>query len=76
MEHKQAAIPLGTTVFFDEQGREIPGQRYVNPDGSLGGWVPVGIAVPDDVWIDHRSSVLPGAKLLPGQVIGPRELVE
>lgn len=63
-------------VFEDADGREVPGDRYVNPDGSVGGLIPLGLRVPEGVWIHRTATILPGATLRSRQRVGPHEVIE
>lgn len=60
----------GRAEFYDGNGRAIPAVRHVNPDGSLGGWIPAGKVIPASVFVHRTAIVLPGANLKPNMVIG------
>lgn len=62
-------------VFATEDG-SVAGRRHINPDGSLGGWVPITMTVPQDVYIHPSAFVLPDAKLEKGREVLPGEVVD
>lgn len=48
-----------------EDGSRVPAKRYVNQDGSLGGWVPENLELPDTVFLGPGVIVFPGVMLSP-----------
>jgi UDP-3-O-[3-hydroxymyristoyl] glucosamine N-acyltransferase len=52
-------------TFHEPNGVVIPGYRYINPDGSTGGWVAKTAVIGEGAIID------PGAIVAPGVVIEP-----
>ncbi len=55
----------GTAYYCLEDSSKIKAVRHINPDGSVGGWVPENSNIPQSVSLDRRSVVLPGAKVSP-----------
>ena len=62
--------------FFDgfslPDGSVVKAVRHRNPDGSLGGWVPEGLEIPDDVFIGPGVIIYPGIQISENaQILGP-----
>ena len=62
-------------LFEDAAGNEVLGRRFINPDGSVGGIVPMDMPIPRDVFIHSTAVVHPGAELAPGQRVRAYEIL-
>ena len=58
-----------TCTFTDNLGQKIPGKRWRNPDGSLGGWVANTAEIAPSAIIEPGAMVCPGVSIGEGFVV-------
>jgi hypothetical protein len=76
MPVRESKRAFGRAVFFDEQGKKIPGKRHVNPDGSEGGFVAENVRVPESAYIHPTALILPGAEVEPFANVGSGQIID
>ena len=73
MTRKDESLENGFTL---ADGSVCPARRHQNTDGSVGGWVPVDMLIPEDVFLDATVIVHPGVVISPGaKIFGPCQLM-
>lgn len=62
-------------LMFVVDGVEDRAMRYINPDGSLGGWVSKCAKIDSSAYIDPSSVVGPWAVLHAGHIVPARQRI-
>lgn len=63
-------VEMSVELNFVVDGKAKPAKRYVNPDGSPGGWVSTDAVIGSGVFIHRTSVVGPWGNVEPGAIIG------
>jgi UDP-3-O-[3-hydroxymyristoyl] glucosamine N-acyltransferase len=64
-----------TSTFNNEDGSKEDAYLWINPDGSVGGWVALSAKVDPTAYVHPEAIVEPGAKVGPGVVVDKNHIM-